>query len=119
MISDESRFTLDFLDMHGHIRRHHANINLKQHNKLGGRSIIIRGGITMSARTPLHTVVLDSTTETTYQRQRLCQRQNISTMKRPAIDPDPPSIEHVVDMIMIWLRVLDFKGHCYFSQNWV
>ena len=60
MFSDESRFTLDFLDRRGRVWRRrnerHANINLRPHDRFGGGSVMVWGGITMTDRTPLHVV---------------------------------------------------------------
>ena len=56
MFSDESFFTLNFLDKRGRVWRRqnerHANVTIRFHDGFGGGLIMVWGGITMSDRTP-------------------------------------------------------------------
>lgn len=60
MFSDESRFTLDFIDRRARVWRRvnerHANVNVRQHDRFGRGSVMVWGGITMTGRTDLHMV---------------------------------------------------------------
>ena len=60
MISGESRFTVDFLDRRRRVwpRRNERfhDVSVIRHDRFGGGSVMVWGGITAAARTDLHIV---------------------------------------------------------------
>ena len=60
MFSDESRFTVDFLDRHRRMWRRRNerfhDVNVIRHDQFGGGSVMVWGGITAAGRTDLHVV---------------------------------------------------------------
>lgn len=60
MFSDESRFTVDFLDRRRRVWRRRNerfhDVNVIRHDQFGGGSVMVWGGITAAGRTDLHVV---------------------------------------------------------------
>ena len=133
LFTDESRFLLDMLDRRRRVRRRrgerYANCAIVEHDRYGGGSLMIWGGISVRSRTELlvlngtltdqryinevlqpvvlpfvqqhHVVLQDDNARPHRARivQQFLQQNNVDHLDWPARSPDLSQIEHVWDFL--------------------